>query len=234
MNLNALLSPSCVAIVGASSRPGALGQRVLDNLVRGGYEGRVYPVHPSESRIAGIACHPGLDALPEVPECIAVALAADKVLPILEQAAARGTRAAVVFASGFSEIGEQGARLQRSLSDFCLDSGMKVCGPNVLGVRNLHRRFALYSAPLPADPPRGGVAIAAHSGSACIAPSGTGRFGLSHVVSMGNSVALDVDDYLDHFADDENTRLACLFLETVRGRTGWPPRPHACARPASP
>jgi acyl-CoA synthetase (NDP forming) len=216
MSLNALLSPSSVAIVGASSRPGALGQRVLDNLVRGGYQGRVYPVHPNESQIAGIACHSGLDALPEVPECVAVALGADKVLPILEQAAGRGTRAAVVFASGFSESGEQGARLQRSLADFCRSSGMKVCGPNVLGVRNLHRRFALYSAPLSADPPRGGVSIAAHSGSACIALSGTGRFGLSHVVSMGNGVALDADDYLDHFADDENTRLACLFLETVR------------------
>lgn len=216
MKLNSLLNPSSVAIVGASSRPGALGQRVLDNLLRGGYEGRVHPVHPGESRIAGLDCHPSLEALPEAPECVAIALGADRVLPVLEQAAGRGSRAAVVFASGFSESGEAGARLQRSLADFCRDSGMKVCGPNVLGVRNLHRRFALYSAPLAADPPRGGVSIAAHSGSACVALSGTGRFGLSQVVSMGNSVALDVDDYLDHFADDANTRLACLFLETVR------------------
>lgn len=216
MSLSALLSPSSIAIVGASSRAGALGQRVLANLVRGGYQGHVYPIHPSEAQIGGLMCHAGLDALPEAPECVAVALGADKVLPILEQAAERGTKAAIVFASGFSEAGEQGDRLQRSLADFCRSSGMKVCGPNVLGVRNLHQRFALYSAPLSADPPLGGVSIAAHSGSACIALSGTGRFGLSHVVSMGNGVALDVDDYLDYFADDANTRLACLFLETVR------------------
>ncbi|MBB1601341.1 acetate--CoA ligase family protein [Variovorax sp. UMC13] len=216
MTLNALLDPSSVAIVGASPRAGALGQRVLDNLLRGGYEGRIYPIHPSEAQLAGLACHATLDALPEAPECVAIALGADKVLPVLEQAAARGTKAAVVFASGFAETGAQGERLQRALADFCDRSGMKVCGPNVLGVRNLHRRFALYSAPLAVDAPRGGVSIAAHSGSACIALSGTGRFGLNQVVSMGNSVGLDAEDYLEHFAQDPGTRLACLFLETVR------------------
>lgn len=216
MSLNALLNPSSVAIVGASSRAGALGQRVLENLVKSGFEGSVYPIHPSETRLAQWDCYPTLDELPEAPECVAIGLAADRVLPILEQAAHRGAKAAVVFASGFSEVGEHGQRMQKSLADFCRGSGMKVCGPNVLGVRNLHRQFALYSAPIAHDAPRGGVAIAAHSGSACVALSGTGRFGLSHVVSMGNSAALDVEDYLEHFADDPDTRVACLFLEAVR------------------
>ncbi|MCJ0763461.1 acetate--CoA ligase family protein [Variovorax terrae] len=216
MSLNALLNPSSVAVVGASSRAGALGQRVLDNLQKSGFMGAVYPIHPSETRLAHWDCFPTLDALPEAPECVAIGLAAERVLPILEQAANRGAKAAVVFASGFSEVGEQGQRMQKSLADFCRSSGMKVCGPNVLGVRNLHRQFALYSAPLAHDAPRGGVAIAAHSGSACVALSGTGRFGLSHVVSMGNSAVLDVEDYLEHFAGDPNTRVACLFLEAVR------------------
>lgn len=216
MTLNSLLNPSSVAIVGASSRTGALGQRVLNNLVSGGYEGRIYPIHPNESQLAGLTCYATLDALPEPPECVAIALGADKVLPVLEQAAARGAKAAVVFASGFAETGVQGENLQRALADFCRRSGMKVCGPNVLGVRNVHRGFALYSAPLSADAPRGGVSIAAHSGSACIALSSTRRFGLSHVISMGNSVGLDIEDYLDYFVDDPSTKLACLFLETVR------------------
>ncbi len=216
MHLDALLNPTSVAVVGASSRAGALGQRVLDSLLKSGFEGSVYPIHPSETRIAQWDCYPTLDALPETPECVAIGLAAERVLPILEQAANRGAKAAVVFASGFSEVGEHGQRLQRSLADFCRSSGMKVCGPNVLGVRNLHRPFALYSAPIAPDAPRGGVAIAAHSGSACVALSGTGRFGLSHVVSMGNSAVLDAEDYLEHFADDPDTRVACLFLEAVR------------------
>lgn len=216
MHLNALLNPSSVAVVGASSRPGSLGLRVLDNLRQAGFAGAVYPIHPSETRCADWPCFATLDALPEVPECVAIGVAAERVLPVLEQAARRGTKAAVVFASGFSEVGEQGHRMQQSLVDFCRDSGLQVCGPNVLGVRNLHRQFALYSAPLARNAPRGGVAIAAHSGSACVALSGTGRFGLSHVVSMGNGAVLDVEDYLDHFVADPDTRVACLFLEAVR------------------
>lgn len=216
MKLDALLNPSSIAVVGASSRTGALGQRVLDNLLRAGFGGAVYPIHPSETRLAGWDCYPRLADLPQAPECVAIGLGAERVLPILEQAAERGAKAAVVFASGFSETGEQGARMQKSLADFCRDSGMKVCGPNVLGVRNLHRRFALYSAPIAQDTPCGGVAVAAHSGSACVALSGTGRFGLSHVVSMGNGAVLDAEDFLEHFADDPDTRVACLFLEAVR------------------
>lgn len=215
-SLQALLDPRSVAIVGLSSRAESLGHRVLKNLRLAGYRGPIYGVNPREKWIGDQECFASLDALPQAPECVAIAVSADKVLPALEDAAARGSKAAVVFASGFSEIGEQGRELQDSLASFCQSSGMLVCGPNVLGVRNLHSNFALYSAPLPEVPLRGGVAIAAHSGSACVALSSTGRFGLSHVISVGNAVALDIDDYLDHFAVDPNTRVACLFVEAIR------------------
>jgi len=108
MSLDALLNPSSVAVVGASSRAGALGQRVLDNLRKSGFEGPVYPIHPSETRLAQWDCYPTLGDLPEAPECVAIGLAAERVLPVLEQAASRGAKAAVVFASGFSEVGEHG------------------------------------------------------------------------------------------------------------------------------
>ena len=216
VDMRHLLNPRSVAVVGVSSRAEALGNRVLRNLARAGYSGNVYGVNPREKSAEGFDCFPGMDALPEVPECVAIALSAEKVLPALEEAAARGSKAAVVFASGFSEVGGRGHELQQSLESFCRTSGMLVCGPNVLGVRSLHAQFALYSAPLPKKPIPGGVAIAAHSGSACVALSSTGRFGLSNVVSVGNAVGLDVDDYLEWFAADPNTRMACLFLEAIR------------------
>lgn len=211
-----LLNPRSVAVVGVSSRAEALGNRVLRNLARAGYSGNVYGVSPREKSAEGFECFPGLQAPPQIPECVAIALSAEKVLPALEEAAARGSKAAVVFASGFSEVGGRGRELQRSLESFCHRSGMLVCGPNVLGVRSLHAQFALYSAPLPEKPVPGGIAIAARSGSACVALSSTGRFGLSNVISVGNAVALDVDDYLEWFAADPNTRMACLFLEAIR------------------
>lgn len=216
LDMRHLLNPRSVAVVGVSSRAEALGNRVLRNLTRAGYRASVWGVNPREKSAEGFDCFPNLEALPQVPECVAIAVAADKVLPALEEAAARGSKAAVVFASGFSEVGERGRELQQSLASFCRSSGMLVCGPNVLGVRSLHTGFALYSAPLPEKPVAGSIAIAAHSGSACVALSSTGRFGLSNVISVGNAVALDVDDYLAYFAADPNTRMACLFLEAIR------------------
>lgn len=215
-DLAPLMRPRSVAVIGASPRPEALGSRVLRNLAVAGFRGPVFPVHPSAELIDGRPCFASLADVPEPPDCVAIALPADKVLGALRDCEQRGTRAAVVFASGFAESGESGRSLQRELAQFCERSGMLVCGPNVLGVRNIHDNFALYSAPLPMQSTRGGVAVAAHSGSACVALSSTRRFGLSHVVSMGNAVDLDADDYLEFFASDPHTRVACLFLEAVR------------------
>ncbi|OUM03830.1 CoA-binding protein [Variovorax sp. JS1663] len=210
------MRPASVAVLGASPRPDSFGHSVVRNLLDAGYAGRLYPIHPSAPEVLGLRCHANLDSLPEAPDCAVVALPADKVLPALAQAAARGIRAAVLFASGFAELGEEGRALQAELAALCARTGLLVCGPNCLGLANLHAGISLYSAPLPEPLVRGGVAIASHSGSGCIALAGTGRFGLSHLVSVGNAAVLDVDDYLGFFADDPHTQVAALFMESVR------------------
>lgn len=215
-DLTPLMRPASVAVIGASPRPDSFGHSVVRNLLDAGYAGRLYPIHPSAPQVLGLQCHANLDSLPEAPDCAVVALPADKVLPALAQAAGRGIRAAVLFASGFAELGEEGRALQSELSALSERTGLLVCGPNCLGLANLHDNISLYSAPLPEPLLRGGVAIASHSGSGCIALAGTGRFGISQLVSVGNAAVLDVDDYLGFFADDPHTRVAALFMETVR------------------
>jgi acyl-CoA synthetase (NDP forming) len=215
-DLTPLMRPASVAVLGASPRPDSFGNSVVKNLRGGGYDGRIYPIHPSATEVEGLPCFADLQGLPETPDCAVVALPADKVLPALAQAAARGIRAAVLFASGFAELGDAGRALQAELTALCERTGLLVCGPNCLGLANLHARISLYSAPLPEPLRVGGVAIASHSGSGCIALAGAGRFGLSHLVSVGNAAVLDVDDYLAFFADDPNTRVAALFMESVR------------------
>ncbi|VTU18408.1 succinyl-CoA synthetase subunit beta [Variovorax sp. PBS-H4] len=215
-DLTPLMRPASVAVLGASPRPDSFGNSVVKNLLAAGYEGLIYPIHPSAAEVEGLRCFADLQDLPEAPDCAVVALPADKVLPALTQAARRGLRAAVVFASGFAELGEAGRALQAELAELCARTGLLVCGPNCLGLANLHERISLYSAPLPEPLRVGGVAIASHSGSGCIALAGVGRFGLSHLVSVGNAAVLDVDDYLAFFADDPNTRVAALFMESVR------------------
>ncbi|WP_241202583.1 acetate--CoA ligase family protein [Caballeronia sp. SBC2] len=211
------MRPTSVAVLGASPRVGSHGNAVVRNLLNFGFRGRIYPVHPSAKVVEGLMCFASLDDVPETPDCIVVALSAEKVLPALTEASTKhGVRAAVVFASGFSEVGARGMALQHALRDLCDRTGLLLCGPNCLGLANLHDRIPLYSAGLPETLKPGEIAVASHSGSGCIALSGVGRFGVSHLVSVGNAVALDIADYLEFFARDERTRAAALFMESVR------------------
>jgi acyl-CoA synthetase (NDP forming) len=214
--LDVLMAPRSIMVLGASPREGALGNTVVKNLIGHGYEGDIYPVHPTAPKVHGIATFAGVSAIPGKADCAIVCLSADKVLPALEEAAGHGVKAAVIFASGFAETGAEGAALQHALSELAARTGMKICGPNCLGLANIQRGIPLYSAALPDTLKKGDIAVLSHSGSGCIVLSSTGRFGISHLVSMGNAAVVDVDQYLDYLAEDDATRVAALFIETLR------------------
>ena len=211
-----LMQPQSVAIIGASPRENTLGNNVVVNLKRFGYAGRIYPVHPSAPEVAGLAAFRSIADLPEAPDCAVLAVSADKVVPSLEEGAARGLKAAVVFASGFAELGEEGRARQRELQALAARTGLVVCGPNCLGLVNVRDRVSLYSSGLPEGMREGGLAVVSHSGSACIAMSTLGRFGMAHIVSVGNAAVLDMSDYLEFLAADAGTRVVALFIETLR------------------
>lgn len=214
--LKPLLRPRSIAVLGASPRPSSLGQTVVRNLIDAAYAGAIYPIHPTAREVDGIPCYGGLRALPTVPECAVVCLGADKVVEALEEAALLGVRAAVVLASGFAESDATGQARQRALEALCVRTGMVVCGPNCLGLVNVADGIPLYSASLGADVKRGALAVVSHSGSCCIALSGVERLALSYLISAGNGAVVDMADYLDFLADDEATRAAALFVETIR------------------
>jgi acetate---CoA ligase (ADP-forming) len=214
--LSPLLAPRSVAIVGASPRENTLGNNVVVNLRRFGYAGRIMPVHPSAPEVAGLPAYRALSELPVPAECAVLAVPADKIAAALEEGVAHGLRAAVVFASGFAEIGEEGRTRQRQLQELCKRTGIVLCGPNCLGLVNVHERLSLYSSGIPEGMRDGGLAIISHSGSACIALSTLGRFGISHLVSVGNAAVLDVADYLEYLAGSGETKTVALFIETLR------------------
>ena len=214
--LSPLLAPRSVAIVGASPRENTLGNNVVVNLRRFGYAGRILPVHPSAPEVAGLPAYRTFAELPEPAECAVLAVPADKIAAALEEGAAHGLRAAVVFASGFAELGEEGRARQHELQALCARTGIVLCGPNCLGLVNVHKRVSLYSSGIPEGMRDGGLAVVSHSGSACIALSTLGRFGLSYLVSVGNAAVLDVADYLEYLADDSETKAVALFIETLR------------------
>ena len=214
--LQALMAPRSIVVLGASPREGALGNTVVRNLIDLGFSGAIYPVHPSAAEVCGTRAYSDIAALPEAAECAVVCLSADKVIAALEDAAAAGVRAAVVFASGFAETGAEGRDRQARLEALANRTGLKICGPNSLGLANISRGISLYSAAVPETLRAGDIAVLSHSGSGCIVLSNIGRFGVSYLVSIGNGAVVDVDQYLDYLADDEVTRVAALFIETIR------------------
>jgi len=216
LRLSPLLTPRSVAIVGASPREGTLGNNVVMNLRRFGYPGRILPIHPSAPEVAGLPAYRSFAELPEIAECAVLAVPADKIVAALEDGVAHGLRAAVVFASGFAELGEDGRTRQRQLQALCTRSGIVLCGPNCLGLVNVHKRVSLYSSGIPEGIEDGGLAVVSHSGSACIALSTLGRFGLSFLVSVGNAAVLDLPDYLEYLGNDRETKVVALFIEELR------------------
>ncbi len=214
--LTPLMRPRSIAVLGASPRANTLGNNAVANLQRFGYTGSIFPVHPSAPEVAGLRAYANVASLPQSPDCAVVALSSDKVLPTLADAAARGVRSAVVFASGFAETNEAGKALQLELQALCERTGLVVCGPNCLGLVNVTERISLYSSSVPESLRAGSLAVVSHSGSGCIAISTLGRFGMSYMVSAGNAAVVDMAQYLEFLATDESTRVAALFMEQMR------------------
>lgn len=214
--LAALMAPRSVAVVGATERPGASAGYVMKNLIGMGYAGRILPVHPREVQVFGHAAAASVAALAEVPDCVVVGIGAPHVAGVLEEAGAKGVKAAVVLASGFGETGPDGAVLEAQLTGIAQRYGMAVCGPNCLGLVSLAPGAALYSSTLSPAMRRGKLALISASGASAIALAQSGRIGVSAVVSMGNAPVTGLGDYLEWFAHDPETEVIGLVVEGLR------------------
>jgi acyl-CoA synthetase (NDP forming) len=217
MNLEPLLRPRSVAVLGASDRPSP-GRMIIESLDRIGFPGQIYPVNPKYETLFGRPCYPSIADLPEAVDLLAVCVNHARVLEHMRPAAHRGVRAAIIFDGGFAERGDEGRRRQDELVGICREAGIALCGPNCMGVVNPHARSSIYIQTL-ADPAllAGNVGLISQSGSICIGLlADCRRFGWSHVISSGNEAVLPAVDYLEYLIDDPATRVIALFLETVR------------------
>jgi acyl-CoA synthetase (NDP forming) len=215
--MRALMAPRSVAVIGATERTDASSSYVMRNLKAFGFSGAIIPVHPKAETVFGIPAIPSLDRLDAPADVAVIGIGAAHVLGSLEEAGKAGVRAAVVLASGFAETDEEGRARQQALVEIARKYGMAICGPNCLGLLNLQSGAALYSSTLSPNLRKGELAILSHSGASAIALANSGRFGLSHIISSGNSAATDLPDYLAYLADDEaTTRVIGLVVEAIR------------------
>jgi acyl-CoA synthetase (NDP forming) len=217
MNIEKLVAPRSIAVIGASDRP-SLGKIILESLGRIGFAGAVYPVNPKYRSVLNIECYPSLAELPEPPDLAAFCISSARVQEQLALAIERGVEAAVVYDGGFAEMGEQGQNLQATLAQQCREAGLALCGPNCMGILNPHARSTTYKQAVQ-DPEglAGNVGFVSQSGSVCIGMlSDLRRFGFSLVVSSGNEAVVTTADYLDYLIEDPATKVIATFTETVR------------------
>jgi acetyltransferase len=215
--LQPLLAPRSVALVGASERPGTLGAIVFRNLAAGGLRGELYPVNPKHGQLFGRRAYPRLSSLPQQVDLAVVVTPARTVPGIIEDAAAAGVKAAVVLTSGFAEAGPEGKALQEVVLAKAKQGGVRLLGPNCIGVMRTDVGLNATFARTPAL--AGRLALVSQSGAMCGAIldwAGSAHVGFSSVVSLGGAIDVDFGEVLDFLAADEATDAILLYVEGVR------------------
>ena len=216
--LRALFAPRRVAVLGASRSPAKLGHALLRNVLDGGFDGEVLVVHPEGEPLLGRPTVRDPSALPEGLDLALVSLPPAAVLPAVEALAARRVRAAVILTSGFGEVDARGRVEQQALLTAARAGGLRLVGPNCMGVFSAPARLnATYFWDLPRLP--GGIAVISQSGAyggLIIRHLGGLGLGVSRFLSIGNQVDVTISEALDYLADDPETRLIACFIEALR------------------
>ena len=213
--LDALFAPRAIAVLGASNDPAKFGHRIVRNLREGGFAGAIYPVHRTAAEIAGTACVPTLAAIEDGIDLVLISVPAEQVATGIEAAAGVGARAAVVFSSGFAEQGGEGAALQRGMVARAARAGVRVVGPNCMGVRSAGARLdasPMFVRPLPPGP----VAMISQSGAFCSAAAlalGAAGVGMSKLASIGNMADIGPAELIRYLGADPATGVIAAFIE---------------------
>jgi len=216
-SLAPFFSPRGIALIGASSDPYKLGYGLARNLVQCNFQGVIHFVNPKGGSLLGRPMHPSVADLPDPVDMAIVLIPAAGVVDVLKDCAVRGIHAVIVASGGFRETGPQGAELEAKLMEIARHYGIRILGPNCIGLLDTHLPLDATFLP-PPGPPQGDVAFISHSGAICAAVIDWARgqgFGLSRLVSLGNQADVNETDVLAPVAEDHFTRVLTLYLEGV-------------------
>ncbi|MBO9514221.1 MAG: acetate--CoA ligase family protein [Variovorax sp.] len=220
-SLHSLFHPSSVALVGASSDPERIGGRPLRFMREGGFEAPIYPVNKSGDTIQGLRSYRSVSEIPHPVDHAVICVPVPGVEAAVRDSIAKGVRAIQIMTAGFAEIDAEGRALQARIAALCRDAGVRLLGPNSLGLLNVPTRFfATFSTALNGLKPQpGAIALATQSGafgSATYGMASLRGLGFSKIVATGNEADVDVAECIDYLADDPETRIICAALESCR------------------
>jgi acetyl coenzyme A synthetase (ADP forming)-like protein len=216
-SLRPFFEPTSVAVVGASREAGGVGAEILSNLRQTGYRGRIVPIHPTALEIQGLPAFPRLMTVSGDIDLAVIVVPAQHVLSVARDAAAKGVKALVVISAGFAEIGTEGRALEAELLSIVRGAGMRMIGPNCMGVVNASPAMLLNATFSPVFPPAGRVAFSTQSGALGLAILEYARrvnLGISTFASIGNKADVSSNDLIQYWADDPNTDVILLYLES--------------------
>jgi acetyl coenzyme A synthetase (ADP forming)-like protein len=216
-SIRPFFKPNAVAVVGASRSADAIGSRILDEMVRAGFPGSIYPVNPHAAELASLKGYSSVDRIPERLDLAIIAVPRDAVFRVIDDCAARGVRAVIVITAGFSESGEAGRNLQNQLLHKVRGYGMRMVGPNCMGLLNAEPAVRLNASFSPIFPRPGKLAMSSQSGAlglAVLALAAKRGLGLSTFVSVGNKADVSSNDLLQYWETDDAAGVILLYLES--------------------
>lgn len=217
MSNSIFFSPTSIAVIGASEKPG-IGKTIFTNIAKH-FKGKIYPVTPSNPTVGGLQAFKSVIDIPEAVDLAVVAAPSRFTPAVMEEVGKKGIKGAIIVSAGFKEVDEEGARLEREVGEISKKYGIRVIGPNCLGIMSLSKDNMMNSTFLKITPNHGGIALVSQSGAICAATvedAVAQNLGFSKVISMGNKVDMDESDVLELLADDENTRVIVMYLEDIR------------------
>jgi acetyl coenzyme A synthetase (ADP forming)-like protein len=215
--LDAILRPRSIAVIGASRERGTIGAELFHNLIAHDFAGAVYPVNPRAPVVQSVRAYSDLSQLPGPVDLALVAVPAAQVLEAVRACGAHGVQGVVVISAGFKEVGDEGAARERELVEVVRAHGMRLVGPNCLGVVNTEPAVRLDATFAPVFPPPGKVAFSSQSGALGLAILETAtqlNLGISHFVSIGNKADVSSNDLIEYWERDPGTAVILLYLES--------------------
>lgn len=210
------LDPKSVAVIGASREPGKLGYAVLENIIKSGFKGPIYPINPNAPEILGLPCYTSVLNTPETVDLVVITVPAKFVAGVLDECGRRGVKGAIIITAGFREVGSAGAQLERELIRIAEQYGMRLIGPNVLGmVDTVTPINASFAAGMPE---RGTISFMSQSGALCTAILDWAQahgIGFARFVSIGNKADVNEIDLLEAWNVDDETSVMIAYLEGI-------------------
>jgi acetyl coenzyme A synthetase (ADP forming)-like protein len=216
-SLRPVFAPRSVAVVGASRTPGSIGRAILDTLIRDGYRGKICVVHPEATEIAGLTCVRSVLDIESPIDLAVIAVPAEAVERVVSECATACVGAAVVISAGFGELGAGGKRAELHLRELARSAGMRLVGPNCMGVLSTAADVRLDATFSPVYPPAGSISFATQSGALGLALLDRARavdLGVADFISLGNRADVSPNDLIAYWRDDPETRVIALYLES--------------------